>query len=72
MNKDTLDKIELVKQEIDAAEAALDAAMRLVELAPRAEKVTISMTLERALDRLRAAKEDLAQLKLVIAPSVDM
>jgi hypothetical protein len=64
MNTDTLEKIELVKQEIESAEKALEAAMRLVELAPRSEKVTISASLEQALDRLRAAKADLATLLL--------
>lgn len=64
MNKETLDKIELAKREIEAAEKALDAAMRLVELAPRSEKVTISASLEQALERLRGAKSELATLLL--------
>jgi hypothetical protein len=64
MNKDTLEKIEFAKDEIEAAEKALDAAMRLVELAPRSEKVTITASLAHALDRLRGAKADLATLLL--------
>jgi hypothetical protein len=64
MNKDTLEKIELAKEEIEAAEKALDGAMGLVELAPRSEKVTISASLEQALGRLRGAKADLATLLL--------
>jgi len=67
MNKpETLQKVELAKREIDAAATALEAAMQLVELAPRAQKVTISASLEQAFVRLRAAQRDLADLEALI------
>jgi len=67
MNKpETLQKVEFAKREIDAAATALEAAMQLVELAPRAQKVTISASLEQAFVRLRAAQRDLADLEALI------
>jgi hypothetical protein len=58
-----MEKLELAKREIEAAERALDEALRLVELVPKAQKVTISSALDQALSRLQAARQDLAELQ---------
>jgi hypothetical protein len=57
------EQLELARSEIDAAERALELAMSLLELAPRADKVTVSNPLEQALDRLRAARAGLTDLE---------
>ena len=64
----TREGIEKARGEIEAAEEALGAAMRLVDSAPRSEKITISQALEQAFERLRAAKTDLAELEKKLPP----
>jgi hypothetical protein len=66
---ETLEKIELAKREIELAERALDEALRLIELVPKAEKITISAALELALSRLQAARQDLEELQNSNSPT---
>ena len=53
----------LARSEMEAAGRALEAAMSLIEVAPRADKVAVSGALEQALDRLRAAYAALGSLE---------
>lgn len=45
----------VARSEMEAAGRALEVAMSLIEVAPRADKVAVSGALELALERLRAA-----------------
>jgi hypothetical protein len=53
------EKLGHARGEIEAAESALDAAMTVIDLAPRAEKVT--------LERLRSARSELAALEEILS-----
>lgn len=55
------------RTELEAAARALEAAMSWLEVAPRADKVAISESLGRALDRLRSARSDLFSLEGLLA-----
>jgi hypothetical protein len=61
------EKLGHARGEIEAAESALDAAMTVIDLAPRAEKVTVSQALEQALERLRSARSELAALEEILS-----
>ena len=52
-------RLESAKAAITRAEEELEAAMREIRVAPRAEKVAIGQVLERAFATLRAAKAEL-------------
>lgn len=56
-------KLKLVRGEIEAAEHALDLAISSLQRAPRSDKVTVSTSLEQALERLRTALAELAALE---------
>jgi len=62
----------LARAEVEAAGCALDAAMSWLEVAPRADKVAISASLEQAFDRLRAARFELASLEGLLVEPVGM
>ena len=53
----------LARSEVDAAGRALEAAMSWLEAAPRADKITISASLEQAFERLRSARVALSSLE---------
>jgi hypothetical protein len=57
------------RSELEAAGGALDVAMSLIEVAPRADKIAISVALEKALERLRAARSELDELEGLISDS---
>jgi hypothetical protein len=63
MDDPVRERLDAAKNLIRAAERELDAALRSVEVRPRAEKTTISQAVEGALGRLRAAKDSLSALK---------
>lgn len=58
------ERIDAAKDLIRAAERELDAALRAVQVRPRAEKTTMSQAVEGALGRLRAAKDSLVALEV--------
>ena len=62
-------EIKVARREIEAAEAALSEALRLVEVMPKSQKVRISDAVELALSRLRAARDHLADLEEPADPS---
>ena len=55
--------LSLARSEVEAAGRALELAMSLIQVAPRADKVAVSGALELALERLRAAGAALASLE---------
>lgn len=60
------EKLAAAKREITDAEADLADAMRAIETQLRAEKRTLSTTLERAFARLSRARKDLAELETIL------
>ncbi len=56
------EKLDAALQEVTAAEAALEGLLRELQVAPRAEKVTVTQIVETAFRRLRTAREQLAKL----------
>jgi hypothetical protein len=59
----TRHELALARSEVEAAERALTVAMGLLEVAPRADKVSISEALEQALERLRCAQSELLSME---------
>lgn len=57
------EQIDAAIAEVTAAEAALDMVLRELRSGVRAEKVTVSETVERAFARLRKSRETLSQLR---------
>lgn len=58
------------KAELQQAEVRLEAAMREVRMAPRAEKTTISTHLEEAFARMRLARKALVAVEVMfVGPS---
>ncbi len=55
-------KFEAALAEVTAAESLLESVLRELRAGPRAEKVTVSTTVENAFVRLRAARATLAEL----------
>ncbi len=55
--------LEAALTEVTAAETALDGALQGLRAGVRAEKVTVSATMETAFTRVRAAREALAKLR---------
>ena len=58
-------KLAAAIEEVAAAEHALAVLLRQIRVAPRAEKTTISSTVEEALSRLNLARRDLVDLQKV-------
>ncbi len=61
--------LETAEAEVLAAETALEQLLTELRIQPRTEKVTITSTLETAFTRLRAARQELAKLKKLVAPT---
>jgi hypothetical protein len=66
-NEPLLTKIESAKLDMLAAEDELAAALRDLEVLPRAEKTTISAALEDAFAKVRAARTNLSDLEKLVA-----
>jgi hypothetical protein len=62
-----LGKIDQTKRDVNAAESALSALLGEMDVAPRAEKTTVSRVVEDAFGKLRSAKADLADLEKLIS-----
>jgi hypothetical protein len=54
---------------MDQAERALDLALSLIEVAPRADKVAISAAVEQAIERLRTARSELSSIEALLFES---
>jgi hypothetical protein len=68
MDRNTLaTKISEAKGELTEAEAKLETVIGALRSQPRAEKTSIEPPLEEAFLKLRAAREKLAELELLIA-----
>ena len=63
-----LEKINTAKAEVDAAEGQLEQVMKEINVAPRAQKTTVSKVVEEAFSKLRAAKSDLDVLEQMLGP----
>lgn len=57
-------RISVAKTSLDEAERSLTEALAEIRAAPRAEKTTVSIAVEEAFERLRAARAILAGLEL--------
>jgi hypothetical protein len=57
------EKLDIALSEVTAAENALEGVLRELRAGVRAEKVTITTTVEGAFDRLRKSRAELARLK---------
>ena len=57
------------RSEMDQAERALDLALSLIEVAPRADKVAISAAVEQAIERLRTARSELSSIEASLPES---
>jgi hypothetical protein len=66
-----LSKIDEAKRDVTAAETALASLLAKVDVAPRAEKTTVSQVVEEAFSKLRLTKTDLADLEKLIIDSED-
>ena len=64
-------KIEEAKRDMLRAEADLERALGATEVAPRAEKTTISAALEKSFADVRAARARLGEVEALIAASGD-
>jgi hypothetical protein len=62
MSHDLPKEIALAERNIEEAESALEAVLALIDVAPRADKVTVSQAVEEAFERLRAARSILKSL----------
>ena len=51
---------------ITAAEAELDAALRALTVSPRAEKTTVSQSVQDVFARLRGARQTLTEIRTII------
>jgi hypothetical protein len=67
VKKEFAKRLAAALDEVSAATKDLDELLRRIRVAPRAEKTTISKTVEEALTRLRFARGNLIELqKLVV------
>jgi hypothetical protein len=64
-------EIESTSQDIKAAEHDLDRVLREIQVAPRAEKTTITEVVEKAFVTLRAARERLTRLEQSLLAEAD-
>jgi hypothetical protein len=62
-NEVHLAKIAAAKEDMTGAEEALEQVLRAMQVAPRAEKTTISKVVEDAFGKLRAARANLVDLE---------
>jgi hypothetical protein len=62
-NEELLEEIARANSEIVQTADALQALLRDLEIAPRAEKTTVSCVVNEAFERLRRARARLAQLQ---------
>lgn len=63
MDEQLLREIQAAKDAVADAEGDLARLLREIESALRAEKITISETLQKAFDKLRAAREHLVRIE---------
>jgi len=62
MRHDPSKEIALAEHNIEEAEHALEAVLAMIDVAPRADKVTVSQAVQEAFERLRAARLILSSL----------
>jgi hypothetical protein len=62
-NPEVKEKIELVDSELGEARDALDALLRTMKVASRSEKTVVTKVVEQAFARIRAAEEQLLELR---------
>jgi hypothetical protein len=65
--KQLLKKIDVAKDDVDAAEGELEKVLSEISVAPRAEKTTVSKVVEEAFGKLRSAKSDLDKLQELLS-----
>jgi hypothetical protein len=63
------EKLESAKLRISDARSTIETLLSEIRVLPRAEKMTISSTVEDAFEKLRDAQADLQELELLIARS---
>ena len=66
--KQLLKKIDTAKNDVSAAENELEQVLSQIDVAPRAQKTTVSRVVENAFSKLREAKADLEKLETLLAP----
>jgi hypothetical protein len=59
-------KIEEAERQIALAEEEISGAIRELDVVPRAEKTITPRTIESALDRLRASRAKVSELKMLL------
>jgi hypothetical protein len=60
------DRILRAKEKIAVAERELEAALREIRSAPRADKTHVGETIERAFEKLRDAKQNVEDLEVLL------
>jgi hypothetical protein len=70
-DKTILEEIRVAKDAVADAESELAGTLKEIEVAPRAEKTTISGALHDAFQKLRDAREHLGKLETLIEPKDD-
>ncbi|AUX40544.1 uncharacterized protein SOCE26_019450 [Sorangium cellulosum] len=65
-SKALLDKVVAAKRDITEAENDLEKVLRDIQVAPRADKTTISKVVEDAFTKLRAVKANLIELEALV------
>lgn len=70
-SESVLEAIAVARNDVADAESELAGLLKEVELAPRAEKTTISETLRVAIRKLRDGREHLVKLETLIRGKVD-
>ena len=63
------EKLESARLRISDARSTIETLLSEIRVLPRAEKMTISSTVEDAFEKLRDAQADLQELELLIARS---
>jgi hypothetical protein len=71
VKKELSSKLAAAIEEVTAAEAHLTTLFREIRMAPRAEKTTVSKSVEEALARLSVARTSLLDLQPLIAVEED-
>jgi hypothetical protein len=66
-NQMIMEEIRAAKSDVTDAEDDLTKLLSEIQVAPRAEKTTISKAVESAFDKLRAAREHLGTLERLIS-----
>ncbi|WP_159396800.1 hypothetical protein [Sorangium cellulosum] len=61
-----MDKVVAAKRDITEAENDLEKVLRDIQVAPRADKTTISKVVEDAFTKLRAVKANLIELEALV------